>query len=89
MVRLGAYNGTSRPAVRPAKIYLARPLPLPYFVYTGCGVEEAGVEEVFYTGPLPYKVGSTPAGTLFYTGIPAEEGAGVEEGACVVYVSLV
>ena len=87
MVRLGAYN-LDRPSgqLKSTSLGLYR---LPYFIYTGCGVEEAGVEEVFYTGPLPYKVGSTPAGTLFYTGIPAEEGAGVEEGACVVYVSLV
>ena len=32
---------------------------------------------------------STPAGNLFYTGIPAEEGARVEEGAGVEDVSLV
>ena len=32
---------------------------------------------------------STPAGTLFYTGIPTEEGASVEEGAGVEDVSLV
>ena len=32
---------------------------------------------------------STPAGTLFYTGIPAEEGASVEEGAGVEDVSLI
>ena len=89
---MGAYN-LDRPSgqLKSTSLGLYR---LPYFVYTGCGVEEAGVVEVFYaglfyTGPLPYKVGSTPAGTLFYTGIPAEEGAGVEEGAFVVYVSLV
>ena len=32
---------------------------------------------------------STPVGTLFYTCIPAEEGAGVEEGAGLEDVSLV
>ena len=32
---------------------------------------------------------STPAGTLFYTGIPAEEGASVKEGAGVEGISLV
>ena len=48
---------------------------LPYFVYTGCRCRRG--------------VYSTPAETLFYTGIPAEEGASVEEGAGVDDVSLV
>ena len=34
----GEYNCSSRPALWPAKIYLARPLP-------AAGVEEPGVEE--------------------------------------------
>ena len=49
-----AYNRTSRPAVRPAKTYLAWPLPVAGVeeagveypsCYGGAGVEEAGVEE--------------------------------------------
>ena len=42
----GGYNLTSRPAVRLAKIYLARPLPAPGMTTTpAAGVEDAGVEE--------------------------------------------
>ena len=53
---------------------------LPYFVYTSCRCRRKTKNNV---------LSSTPAGTLFYTGIPAEEGAGVEEGASVEDVSLV
>ena len=52
--RTGAYNRTSRTAARPAKFYLARPLPA------------AGVEE----GARVDKVARVDEGDLFYTGTP-------------------
>ena len=63
---MGAYNRTSRPAPRPAKFYLARPLPAAGVeedagVEEGAGVEEeasveegASVKELSYIGTLTH-----------------------------------
>ena len=81
MVVWGGYNRTSRPAVQPAKIYLARPLPAALLHLTPAGVEEAGVEEeeeLFFC--RLQRLSSTPVGYPSCYGDAGVEEAGVEEG---------